>query len=328
MSELRHHTLSVNDIHLHVAEQGPAGEDAPLVLLVHGWPELSHAWRHQIGALAAAGYHVIAPDMRGFGRSDCPAEVADYDIMHLVGDLVALVAAAGKRQAVVVGHDWGANIAWQAVLFRPDVFRAVACLSVPFRPRSPAPPLRMLRATGQTGFYWLYFQQPGVAEAEFERDPAETLRRILFSGSGAAPPRNAGSAGAGLLTVGEGGFLAHTVNPEVLPPWLTEADLHHLAAEYRHSGFRGGLNYYRNIDRNWELTAPWQGATIRQPALYIGGTRDPVIRTPMGQASLEQMPRHVPGLRNSILLEGAGHWLQQERPGQVNQALLGFLGGL
>jgi pimeloyl-ACP methyl ester carboxylesterase len=239
---------------------------------------------------------------------------------------VALVAAAGAREAVVVGHDWGALIAWAAALFRPDLFRAVACLSVPFRPRGPAPPLQTLRAAGQHGFYQLYFQQPGVAEAEFERDAAATLRRILYSGSGDRPPRG---SGAGLLTVPEGGgFLTSTIDPPVLPPWLGEDDLRFMAGEFARTGFAGGLNYYRNIDRNWALTAPWQGAAIRQPALYIGGTRDPVILTPMGKAALEAMPRHVPGLRASVMLEGCGHWTQQERPAEVNQALLEFLGGL
>jgi pimeloyl-ACP methyl ester carboxylesterase len=322
MTELRHHTLNVNDIHVHVAEQG----SGPLVLLVHGWPELGLSWRHQIPALAAAGCRVMAPDMRGFGRSQAPAEVSDYSIMHLVGDLVALVAAAGERDAVVIGHDWGATIAWHAALFRPDLFRAVACLSVPFRSRGPAPPLRMLRAAGQHGFYWLYFQEPGVAEAEFERDPEVTLRRILYSGSGDRPSR---AGGAGILTVPEGGgFLTHTLDPETLPPWLDGNTLRTMAAEYRRTGFRGGLNYYRNIDRNWKLTAPWQGARIRTPALYIGGTRDPVIRTPTGQAALEALPELVPGLRDSIILEGCGHWIQQERPEAVNLALLKFLAEL
>jgi pimeloyl-ACP methyl ester carboxylesterase len=320
MAEPRHHTLSVNGIHLHVAEQG----SGPLVLLVHGWPELGHSWRYQMAALAAAGYRVMAPDMRGFGRSEAPPDVADYSILHTTGDLVALVAAAGEREAVVVGHDWGAAVAWHAALFRPDLFRAVACLSVPFRGRGPAPPLRSLRSAGQHGFYWLHFQQPGVAEAEFERDPAATLRRLLFTLSGDLPPE----AALRLLTQAGEGVLAHSVDPAVLPAWLGAEDLAHMAAEYRRTGFRGGLNWYRNIDRNWELTAPWQGGTIRQPALYIGGTRDAVILTPAGRASLEAMPRHVPGLRRQVMLEGCGHWVQQERPAETNHALLEFLRSL
>ena len=326
MTAARQYKLSVNGVQLQVTDQG----EGPLVLLVHGWPELAHAWRHQIAALSAAGYRVLAPDMRGFGYSDAPDAIDAYSILDTVGDLVALVAAMDATEAVVIGHDWGASIAWHAALFRPDLFRAVACLSVPFRPRGPAPPLEMLRAAGQHGFYWLYFQEPGVAEAEFERDPAETLRRILYSGSGDMRPRQAaGGASPGVLSVAEGGgFLSHTQNPETLPVWLSEADLALMAAAYRHAGFRGGLNYYRNLDRNWHLTAPWQGAKVRQPALYIGGTRDPVIRTPAGAASLAAMPTHVPGLRGSIMLEGCGHWIQQERPAEVNQALLQFLAGL
>ncbi|MDQ2801782.1 MAG: alpha/beta hydrolase [Pseudomonadota bacterium] len=317
-SGVTHRDLPCNGIRLHAAEQG----SGPLVLLCHGWPELWYSWRHQIPALAAAGYHAVAPDMRGFGRSEAPADVHAYSVLHIVGDMAALVAALGARQAVIVGHDWGANIAWTAALLRPDLFRAVAAMSVPFRSRGPTAPLTALRQAGMNRFYWLYFQEPGVAEAEFERDPAATLRRILYSGSGNAPERGDNMP----LTLPEGGgFLARTIDPETLPAWLTEQDLALMTAEFARTGFRGGLNYYRNIDRNWELLASWQGAQIQTPALFIAGTRDVVIRTPMGKAWLEAMPASVPHLRRTVLLEGAGHWVQQERPEEVTQALLAFL---
>jgi pimeloyl-ACP methyl ester carboxylesterase len=315
--QLKHAQLAVNGIELHIAEQG----EGPLVLLCHGWPELWQSWKHQLAALAAAGFRAVAPDMRGFGASDAPDSVADYTALHLVGDMVALVAVLGERNAVIVGHDWGANVAWNAAMLRPDVFRAVVAMSVPFRARGPKPPLEMLGQAGMNDYYWFYFQTPGVAEAEFERDIPATFRRILFSGSGDAPPH-----GAMVLTVSPGrGFLDPTTDPPDLPAWLPQEDLDLLVEAYRRSGFRGGLNWYRNIDRNWALLAPWQGAKVEQPALFIAGTRDAVIRGPMGERALAALADTVPGLKRKLLIEGAGHWIQRERPAEVNEALVAFL---
>ena len=320
MVEAAQRDIVANGIRLRVTEQG----EGPLVLLCHGWPELAHSWRHQLLALAGAGYHAVAPDMRGYGGSDAPESMEAYSLLHLVGDMVGLVAALGEREAVVVGHDWGATVAWTCAMLRPDVFRLVAAMSVPFRPRGPAPPLATLRAAGLHSFYWLYFQPPGVAEAEFEGDPAASLRRILGS-VGSARPRDASQ----VLTLPEGGsFLDLMPEPVPLPAWLPEADLAVMADAYRRTGFRGGLNYYRNIDRNWELLAPWQGALIHQPALFIAGTRDPIIVGSMGRPALEALPQTVPGLRRTVMIEGAGHWIQQERPDEVNAALIEFLNAL
>jgi pimeloyl-ACP methyl ester carboxylesterase len=317
MAATAHRDIEANGIRLQVAEQG----EGPLVLCCHGWPEIAHSWRHQLPALAAAGYRAVAPDMRGYGGSDAPDAVDAYSLLHLVGDMVGLVAALGEREAVIIGHDWGASVAWTCAMLRPDVFRSVAALSVPFRPRGPAPPLAMLRAAGLHNFYWLYFQQPGVAEAEFERDPAASLRRIL-GGIGSGRPRDTSQ----VLTLPEGGgFLDLMPEPVPLPAWLPEADLAVMTAAFRRTGFRGGLNYYRNLDRNWELLAPWQGALIHQPALFVAGTRDPVIVGPMGRHALEALPQTVPGLRRTVMIEGAGHWIQQERPDEVNAALIHFL---
>jgi pimeloyl-ACP methyl ester carboxylesterase len=319
VSELRQRDVTANGIRMHLAEQGTG----PLILLCHGFPEGWYSWRDQLSALAGAGYHAVAPDMRGYGRTEAPPEISSYNIMDLAGDVIGLVAALGNKQAVIVGHDWGANVAWHAALFRPDVFPAVAALSVPFRQRGPAPPLQMLRTAGQANHYWLHFQEPGVAEAEFERDPREALRRVLYSISGDAPRETR------QLTLQPGkGWLANTIDPEHLPAWLTDADLDHMAAEFSHSGFRGGLNWYRNIDRNWELTAPWAGAQIREPALFIAGSVDPVIAGGSGNAALIALPAAVPGLRRKLLIDGAGHFIQQERPQLVNEALLDFLRGL
>jgi pimeloyl-ACP methyl ester carboxylesterase len=200
------------------------------------------------------------------------------------------------------------------------VFRAVVGMSVPFSGRPPAPPVKLLREAGQTNFYWVYFQTPGVAEAEFERDVAFTMRKILAVGEGADEAERIS------LTLAPGkGFLGGPAAPKSLPAWLSEADLDVFVSEYKRTGFRGGLNWYRNIDRNWELTAAWEGATIPQPSLFIAGTRDGVITSPMGKRALERMPSMLPGLKDSILLEGAGHWVQQERADEVNAALVKFL---
>lgn len=318
-AEVRHHTLAVNGVDMHVAEQG----EGPLVVLCHGWPELWYSWRSQLPALAAAGYRAVAPDMRGFGRTSAPARIEDYTILHTVGDVVGLVAALGEREAIVIGHDWGAPVAWTAAMMRPDLFRAVIGMSVPHRPRSAEAPLKALRQAGLHNYYWIYFQEPGVAEREFERDVATTLRRLLYGVAGDAPIDRENP-----LLVPEGqGFLDRLVAPASLPPWLREEDVQTMVSEYQRTGFSGGLNWYRNIDRNWALTAPWQGAVIRQPALFVAGTRDPVIAGKRGEVAIEQMSRAVPGVKK-VLIEGAGHWIQQERPPEVNAAVLEFLASL
>lgn len=308
---ITHRSIEVNGIRLHIAEQG----QGPLVLLCHGWPELWYSWRHQLQALAAAGYHAVAPDMRGYGDSAAPEDVGAYTLLQLVGDMVGLVAALGESKAVIVGHDWGANVAWAAAQLRPDIFPAIAALSVPFRRRTAAPPLESLRKAGQENFYLFYFQTPGQAEAELERDIPTTFRRLV------------GGRG-GSLTIPPGhGFLDAFAEPERLPDWLPPEDLAVYVAAYRHTGFRGGLNWYRNIDRNWELLAPWQDAAIRQPVLFIAGSEDGVIRAPASAAALAQMPETVPGLKRKVIIDGAGHWIQRQCAAEVNTALLDFLGG-
>jgi len=310
--------IQANGIVLHITEQG----SGPLVVLCHGWPELAYSWRHQIPALARAGYHVVAPDMRGYGGSSVPADTAAYAITDLVGDMVALVGALGESRGCIVGHDWGATVAWNAALMRPDVFTAVAALSVPHRPRNPAgPPLSLLRAAGMANFYWFYFGREGVAEAEFERDIASAIRRVLVYGSGDAP-----AGGRMSLMVPPGaGFLDGSSDPATLPPWLSDADIDVYAASFRKNGMRGPFSWYRNIDRNWALLAPFQGARVTPPALFIAGARDGVIATPMGRAALDNLAQSVPNLRDKVIVPGAGHWIQQERPSEVNAALLAFL---
>jgi epoxide hydrolase A/B len=319
--DVTHRRVQANGLNFHIAEQGTG----PLVLLCHGFPESWYSWRHQIPVIAKAGFHAVAPDMRGYGQSDAPPEVSAYNMLNLVGDVVGLVAALGEKQAILVGHDFGANLAWNAAIMRPDLFTAIAAMSVPFRPRGSAPPLRLLCAQGLYTYYQIYYQDVGVADAEYDRDPRATLRRTFYSLSGDAPK---GRPPVRILQPGKGA-LDNTIDPQHLPAWLTEADLDYMEADIRRTGFRPGLNWYRNIDRNWELTAPWAGAGVRQRALFIAGTEDHVIYGPTGtgKPQLQAMVDAVPNLERLLLIEGAGHYIQQERPQQVNEALIQFLRG-
>jgi pimeloyl-ACP methyl ester carboxylesterase len=320
--EIRHRTIETNGIRMHVAEAG----DGPLVVLCHGFPESWYSWRHQLVALAEAGYHAVSPDMRGYGQTDQPEAIEAYTLLHLVGDLVGLLDALGVATAVVVGHDWGAPVAWHAALLRPDRVRAVIGLSVPFIPRRASRPTTTMPRTDDATFYQLYFQEPGVAEAELGRDPRETLRRVLFGGSGDArrDPLAPGSGGVGMVRR-DAGFLGRREAPATLPAWLTEADVDFYAREFTRAGFRGGLNWYRNIDRNWELLAPWTGAKVTVPALFVTGDRDLVLAFRGMDQLLPALKHFVPELRQTIILPGCGHWTQQERPGEVNAAMLNFL---
>jgi pimeloyl-ACP methyl ester carboxylesterase len=315
VSQITHRTLDTNGIRMHVAEQG-AG---PLVLLCHGFPESWYSWRHQLPALAAAGYHAVAPDMRGYGGTDQPEAIDQYTQLHHVGDMVGLLDALGVDTAVIVGHDWGAPVAWNAALLRPDRFHAVAGLSVPYTPRGGTrPTVALARAYGDTFMYMLYFQTPGVAEAELGRDVRSTVRRVLYSISG---------DGSGMPVLPKRStFLESMPDPETLPAWLGEGDIDFYAGEFARTGFRGGLNWYRNLDRTWELMAAWRGARITVPALFVAGDRDPVILR--NRAAMDGLAETVPGLRERVLLPGAGHWTQQERAAEVNDALITFLAGL
>ncbi len=324
MTDIAHRTVEANGIRIHVAEAG----EGPLVLLCHGFPESWYSWRHQLKALAEAGFRAAAPDMRGYGQTDRPEAIEAYTLLHLVGDMVALVPALGAKDAVVVGHDWGAPVAWTAALLRPDVFCGVVALSVPFFPRGVGSPTAAMPRTEKSQFYMLYFQEPGVAEAEFERDPRATHGKLLFGGSGDAPPRQTdGSPDSAIgMVPRDGGFLSRRAAPERLPAWLTEEDIDVYAGEFARTGFRGGLNWYRNIDRNWALMAPFDGLKVTVPALYVAGDRDMVVAFAGG--GIKRMPALVPNLRETIMLKGCGHWTQQERPAEVNAALLKFLRGL
>jgi pimeloyl-ACP methyl ester carboxylesterase len=311
-----HRYIQAGGLRMHIAEAG----EGPLVLLLHGFPESWYSWRHQLTALAQAGYHAVAPDQRGYcatgppGSAEHPAQVSDYTMLHLTGDVLALMDALGEDQAVVAGHDWGAPVAWHCGLFRPDRVRGVIALSVPYRPRGSAAPIATLRSQLGESFYMVYFQQPGVADAELSRDPAVTFRKVLWSLSGDAP-------GMTLIPAG-GGFLdAAGPEPGALPAWLTEQDLAAYVEQYAQAGFTGPLNWYRNMDCNWELTGAWQHAPVLVPALFMTGDRDPVIAF----VSTDGLAEVVPRLTKSVLLPGCGHWTQQERPSEVSAEMIGFL---
>jgi pimeloyl-ACP methyl ester carboxylesterase len=304
-------------IRMRVAEQG----SGPLVLLLHGWPESWYSWRYQLPAIAAAGYRVLAPDMRGFGGSAAPESVEAYDVGRLCEDVLGLIDLTGERQAVVVGHDWGAAVAWYCVQRHPQRFSAIAALSVPRGTRPEAAPSSLLRERfGENFYYMLYFQSPGVAEAEFDPNPRAILERIYTSPDTPREPPEVTDPRASA-----GGWVRRLGRPKQLPPWLRAEDLDYYVQEFTRTGFRGGLNYYRNLDRNWGLTAQLADGQVHQPALFIGGEKDQVLagRT---AADLEALMRPiVPALRKVEVLPGAGHWVQQERADQVNDLLLQFL---
>jgi pimeloyl-ACP methyl ester carboxylesterase len=291
--------IATNGIELNVLDEG----DGPLVVLCHGFPELAYSWRHQVPALSDAGYRVLAPDMRGYGRSSRPAAAEAYDIVSLCGDMSGMLDAVGAENAVFVGHDWGANVVWWLAVLAPERVRAVAGLSVPFVPRAPAQPIPIMRRQLGEDFYIVWFQQPGVADEALARDVRRTLTTprqwtALWAEDDGDEPRR--------------------------PAWLSEEELGVYVEAFERTGFTGGLSWYRNIDRNWELTEPYGERRIEQPAMFLTGERDLVRRFMPAEA----MEGWVTDLRAHVVVPAAGHWVQQERPQEVNESLLGFLAGL
>jgi pimeloyl-ACP methyl ester carboxylesterase len=324
-AEVTHRFVQVNGIRIHLAEKG----DGPLIILCHGFPEFWYSWRFQFDALCQAGYHVVAPDLRGYGQTDQPAEVEQYTMLHLVGDLVGILDALEERQAILVGHDWGSVLAWHAGLLRPDRFPRLVTLSSPYLPRGPLygpraglPPTQVWKlAFGDTFFYQSALVEPGRAEAELDVDIRTILRRFLYGGSGDASPDVRWHP---ILPDPKASLLNTAGNPASLPAWLTEEDLDVYAAEFSRTGFRGGLAWYRCIDRNWELLAAYSGARLTQPALFLWGDADPLLEIAGMQKGIQRQPDFVPGLKQ-FSLSGCGHWIQQERAQEVNAAILDFL---
>lgn len=311
-------TVHTNGVDLHLVE---AGDGFPVVLC-HGFPELAYSWRHQIPALAEAGYHVLAPDQRGYGRSTLPENVEDYDIEQLTDDMVGLLDDIGAPKAVFIGHDWGSNVVWAMAQRHPERVAGVVGMSVPFLPRGGMKPIELMKMVmGDRFFYILYFQDPVVADANLSADVTRTMRGFLAGLNADSPPEDL----AEMLGENDGRGLAERLpQPEVLPAWLHQDELDTYIAEFTHTGFFGPTSWYANLDRNWERSEHLAETKVEVPALFIVGSTDPVLA--MTPPSL--MEGWVTDLRGSIYVEGAGHWVQQEKPAEVNAALLEFLGGL
>jgi epoxide hydrolase A/B len=318
---VKHSVVDARGTRIHLVEDG----EGPLVLLIHGFPESWYSWRHQLPVLAEAGYRAAAIDVRGYGRSSAPLEVEAYGMFQHVEDNLGVVEALGEQSAVIIGHDWGAPIAATSALVHPDVFTAVALLSVPYSPPGGRRPSEAFAAMGgDEEFYINYFQEPGRAEAEAELDVRGWLLGFYVGASGdAIRPADGGT----IATVRKGGMLRDRfVVPDKLPGWLTEEDVDFYAGEFERTGFAGALNRYRNVDRDWLDLQVWSRQPITVPSLFIGGERDgPTI---WGQRAIERFSDTMPGLRGSHILPGCGHWVQQERAAAVNELLVGWLKGL
>ncbi|MCY4269594.1 MAG: alpha/beta hydrolase [Gammaproteobacteria bacterium] len=314
--------IESNGIRMRIFE---AGDSGPLVLMAHGWPESWYNWRHQLTALAEAGYRAVAPDMRGYGGTDAPPNVDDYDIIDLTDDMVGILDALGEETAVMVGHDWGAIVAWHAVVRHPQRFNGLIAMSVPYGGTAGRSPMEGWRETwGENFYYILYHNEPGgVAEAEYDSDPRGFLSRLYLSPDS---PRQ-----APLITDphrSAGGWIGRLGAPMGLPDWLGQEDLDYIVGEFERAGFRGGINYYRNFHRNWEISLDYESDRVTVPTLFVAGSRDIVI----GGATAEQltalMSRATDDLRGVVLIPGIGHWVQQEAPEETNAAMLEFLGSL
>ncbi|HVU03715.1 MAG TPA: alpha/beta hydrolase, partial [Polyangiaceae bacterium] len=305
-------TIRTNGLTLRAAVEGKG----PLVVLVHGWPESWYSWRNQIPALAAAGYRACAIDVRGYGGSDKPHDVEAYDLLSITSDVAGVIDAMGESEAILVGHDWGAPIVWTTSILHRKKVRAVVGMSVPHLGRPPMPLIELWKQIyAGKFFYQIYFQEPGVAEAELEKDVRTALRKIYFSASGDGL---AGSTRAFEAKGPESKFLDGLANPEKLPPWITEEDLDYYAGEMSRSGFRGPLNRYRTSVQDFERLPQLGEEKITQPALFIAGSQDPVLRFVPGANMMDAMDFWYTDLRGKVLVEGAGHWVQQERPKEVN----------
>lgn len=320
VAEVTHRLILSFAGRIHLVEQG----SGPLVLLVHGFPESWYSWRHQLPVLAAAAYRAVAVDVRGYGRSSKPDGVAAYRMLELVEDNVAVVHALGEQTAVIVGHDWGATIAANSALVRPDIFRAVGLLSVPYAPRGgPRPSEVFAQMGGEKEFYVSYFQEPGRAEAEIEPDVRGWLAGFYAALSAdTMPPAGAPDP----HFVSPGGTLRDRFPTGRLPAWLSEDDLDVYAAEFERTGITGALNRYRNMDRDWEDLADFDGSPITQPSLFIGGALD--ASTAWMADAIQAYPATLPGLAASHILDGCGHWIQQERQKEVNEILTNWLASL
>ncbi|KAI4374345.1 hypothetical protein MLD38_012352 [Melastoma candidum] len=316
MEKIEHSTVFANGINIHVASVGP--NDGLPVLFLHGFPELWYSWRHQMLSLSSLGYRCIAPDLRGYGDTDAPESVEEYTMLHVVGDLIGMMDAVGVERVFLVGHDWGALVAWSLCLFRPDRVAALVNTSVAFLPRDPGmKPVEGFRKMLGDDFYICKFQVPGEAEADFAKADIRKLIKVFLTSRDPNPPR----------IPKEIGFSGLAELPLGLPEWLTEDDVTYYASKFGQKGFTGGLNYYRNFDRTWELTAAWNGARIEVPVKYVVGDLDLVYHFPGTKQYVHsgEMKKMVPKLEEVVVMEDTGHFLQQEKPDEVTAHIYDFI---
>ncbi|XP_073146659.1 epoxide hydrolase 3 [Henckelia pumila] len=315
MEGIVHRTVSVNGINMHIAEKG----EGPVVLFLHGFPELWYTWRHQLNAFAALGYRAVAPDLRGFGDTDAPEKVCSYSCLNIVGDIVALIDQwLSGDKVFVVAHDWGAMIGWYLCLFRPDLVKCFVSLTVPFRPRHPKmKPVEGMRAFFGEEYYMCRFQEPGKMESEMARYGAEAVIKKILTDRKPGPPH----------LPKENPFGSDDINQINLPSWFKEDDLKYYATKYEQKGFTGGLNYYRALDLNWELTAAWTGAKVTVPVKFIVGDVDMVYTTPGVKEYVHggEFKKDVPLLEECVVLENTGHFINQERPDEINAHIHHFI---
>jgi pimeloyl-ACP methyl ester carboxylesterase len=313
---LPYRTTAINGIELNYIDAG----EGPAVLLLHGFPDIAYTWRHQIGPLTTAGFRVIAPDMRGCGGTTVSGDVAAYTYMHIIGDLTGLMDELGIADAAVVGHDMGGYVAWNMALIVPDRVRAVVGMSVALRARPSVSPLTALGRALGPGFYQLRFQVPDGPDSDLQ-DHVENFLPGILVGLSADAPEPVTS-----LVLGDGQVFSDLFPaPASLPAWLTAADCQRYVQAYEKTGFFGGLASYRNLDRNWQLTAPWNRARVTQPAMYIAGRQDIAYAIAVQSGALTEMETTVPGMRRTVVLEDCGHWISQEQPEAFNAELLSFL---
>ncbi len=319
LDRIQFQNVPTNGVELRIATVG----EGPLVVMVHGFPESWYSWRHQMGPIADAGYQVVAVDVRGYGGSSKPQAVEAYDMESLTGDVAGLIPALGRDRGLRGGSGWGGPIGWTPGLGHPDRVSAVAGLSVPYLGAGPAPFIDIVKqvftANGRF-FYQVYFQDEGVGEAELEADVRGALRRFYYAISGDAPD------GTWPTDKPHGATLLDRLpDPDPFPAWLTDADIDYYVNEFTQSGFRGPLNRYRNHHRDFAFLGARPDQRIHQPALYIAGTRDLVLKMLPGKDMVAGMKSLVPNLSGAELLDGIGHWTQQEAPDEVTRRLLDWL---
>ncbi|GAV66973.1 Abhydrolase_6 domain-containing protein [Cephalotus follicularis] len=312
MEKIEHTIVSANGINMHVASIGTG----PVILFLHGFPELWYSWRHQLHFLSSVGYRCIAPDLRGYGDSDAPPSATSYTAFHIVGDLIGLIDSLGIQQVFLVGHDWGASVAWSFCYFRPDRVKALVNLSVALFPRNPqVKSLEGLRTFYGEDFYISRFQEPGEIEQDFAQVDTKELMKILLTSFSPHPlliPKETGIRGFPLVSR--------------LPSWLSEEDINYYSCKFNQKGFTGGLNYYRALDLNWELMAPWTGMQIKVPVKFIVGTLDLGYHFPGAKEYIHNgdFKRDVPDLQ-VVVMEGVGHFVNQEKPEEVNAHIYDFI---